>query len=161
MKIISALFSLLVAFSPAAVFAQSTPVPYGAPISLGDAKRIITAAGEEATKNNWNVVITVVDSGGHLVALERMDNAQYASIDVSHGKARTAVAFRRPSKAMQTSLGAGGEALRSLAIPDLFPIEGGLPLVQDGKIVGAIGVSGVTSEQDGQIAAAGMAALKK
>lgn len=140
----------------AAGFAQ----PYGAPIPLADAKRAIAAAQAEAAKNNWNVVIAVVDSGGQLVALERMDSTQYGSVDVAQEKARTAVAFRRSTKVFQDGVAGGGEGLRILRLPGALPIEGGLPLVIGGKLVGAIGVSGVTSAQDGQIAAAGVAALK-
>ncbi|MBL9203378.1 MAG: heme-binding protein [Opitutaceae bacterium] len=150
------LLALLLLTFAAAGFAQ----PYGAPISLSDAKRVLAAAQAEATKNNWNVVIAVVDAGGQLVALERMDSTQYGSVDVAQEKARTAVAFRRSTKAFQDGVAAGGEGLRILRLPGALPIEGGLPLVVGGKIVGAIGVSGVTSAQDGQIAAAGVAALK-
>ena len=143
----------------ARVFAADAPA-YGAPISLADAKRVISAAQAEATKNKWAVVISVVDSGGHLVALERMDSTQYGSVEVALEKARTAAAFRRPSKVFQDSVAAGGEGLRMLKLPGALPVEGGLPLLSGGKVVGAIGVSGVTSAQDGQIAAAGVAALK-
>ena len=133
---------------------------YGAPIPLADARRVIAAAQIEAMKNKWSVAIAVVDSGGHLVAFERMDTTQYGSIDVAQEKARTAVAFRRPSKAFQDTIAAGGEGMRMLKLPGALPIEGGLPLIIGGKLVGAVGVSGVTSAQDGQIAAAGVAALK-
>ena len=140
--------------------AQTPPAPYGAPIGLAEAKRVLAAAQAEAAKNKWNVVIAVVDSGGHLVALERMDSTQYGSVEVAQEKARTAAAFRRSSKAFQDGVAAGGEGLRMLVLPGALPIEGGLPIVVGGKVVGAIGVSGVTSAQDGQIAAAGVAALK-
>jgi uncharacterized protein GlcG (DUF336 family) len=140
--------------------AQIADVPYGAPIPLAEAKRVLIAAQAEAARNKWNVAIAVVDSGGHLVAFERMDATQHGSIDVAQEKARTAVAFRRPSKAFQDIVAAGGEGVRMLKLPGALPIEGGLPLVAGGRIVGAIGVSGVTSAQDGQIAAAGVAGLK-
>lgn len=133
---------------------------YGAPIPLAEAKRVMAAAQAEAAKNNWSVAIAIVDGGGHLVALERMDTTQYGSVEVALEKARTASAFRRPSKLFQDSVAAGGEGLRMLNLTGAMPIEGGVPLVSGGKIVGAIGVSGVTSAQDGQIAAAGAAALK-
>ena len=136
-------------------------VPYGAPISLADAKRVLAAAQAEAAKNNWNVVITIVDTGGHLVASERMDSTQYGSVEVALDKARSSAAFRRPTKVFQDGVAAGGEGLRILKLSGAMPVEGGLPLVAGGKIVGAIGVSGVTSAQDGQIAAAGVAALNK
>lgn len=134
--------------------------PYGAPISLPEARRVLAAAQAEAAKNNWSVAIAVVDAGGHLVAFERMDTTQYGSVDVAQEKARTAAAFRRPSKVLQDAVAAGGEGLRMLRLPGALPIEGGLPLIVGGKIVGAIGVSGVTSAQDGQIAAAGAAVAK-
>lgn len=134
--------------------------PYGAPIPLAEAKRVLAAAQAEATKNKWNVCIAIVDGGGHLVAFERMDSTQYGSVEVSLDKARSAAAFRRPTKAFQDGVAAGGEGLRLLKLSGGMPIEGGLPLVAGGKVIGAIGVSGVTSEQDGKIAAAGVAALK-
>lgn len=156
-QIVFALF--LTAIAPA-LRGQTSAQAYGAPIPLAEAKRVCAAAQAEASKNNWSVAIAVVDSGGHLVAFERMDTTQYGSVAVALEKAQTAVAFRRPSKAFQDSVAAGGEGVRLLKLAGATPIEGGLPLVSGGKIVGAIGVSGVTSAQDGQIAAAGVAALK-
>jgi uncharacterized protein GlcG (DUF336 family) len=141
------------------VVAAEAPA-YGAPISLPEAKRVLAAAQAEAAKNKWNVAIAIVDSGGHLVAFERMDTTQYGSVEVAQEKARTAAAFRRSSKVFQDGVAAGGEGLRMLRLPGAIPLEGGLPLVAGGKIVGAVGVSGVTSAQDGQIAAAGAAAIK-
>lgn len=140
--------------------AQVADVPYGAPIPMAEAKRVLAAAQVEATKNKWNVAIAIVDAGGHLVAFERMDTTQYGSVEVALQKAQSSAAFRRPSKVFQDGVAAGGEGLRLLRLPGALPIEGGLPLIVGGKIVGAIGVSGVTSAQDGQIAAAGVAALK-
>ena len=140
--------------------AQAPAPDYGAPIPLADAKRVLVAAQAEAVKNKWNVAIAIVDSGGHLVAYERLDSTQYGSVEVALEKARSAAAFRRPTKAFQDAVAGGGEGLRMLKLPGGMPIEGGLPLVIGGKIVGAIGVSGVTSAQDGQIAAAGVAGLK-
>ncbi|MEO6245953.1 MAG: heme-binding protein [Opitutaceae bacterium] len=142
------------------VRAQAPTPDYGAPISLADAKRAVAAAQAEAVKNKWNVVVAVVDAGGHLVALERIDSTQYGSVEVALEKARTSAAFRRPTKAFQDNVAAGGEGLRMLKLPGALPVEGGLPIVVGGKVVGAIGVSGATSAQDGQIAAAGLAALK-
>jgi glc operon protein GlcG len=142
---------ILAAFACAfAARAQVVDLPYGAPIPLAEAKRVIAAAQ----------AVAIVDAGGHLVALERMDTTQSGSVEVAQDKARTAAAFRRPSKAFQDNVAAGGEGLRVLRLSGATPIEGGLPLVIGGKIVGAIGVSGVTSAQDGQIATAGAAALK-
>lgn len=139
---------------------QVFDVPYGSPIPLADAKRAIAAAQAEAVKNRWAVAIAIVDTGGHLVAFERMDTTQFGSVQVAQDKARTSVAFRRPSKAFQDVVAGGGEGLRMLKLQGATPIEGGQPLVKDGRIIGAIGVSGVTSAQDGQIAAAGAASLK-
>ena len=152
-------FVLLLTFV-CALRAQIVDLSYGAPIPLAEAKRVLAAAQAEAVKNKWNVAISIVDTGGHLVAFERMDTTQFGSVEVAHEKARTSVAFRRPTKTFQDGVAAGGEGLRLLKLPGALPIEGGLPLVVGGKIVGAIGVSGVTSAQDGMIAAAGVAALK-
>ncbi len=154
------LLALIFAVLASALRAQAPAPDYGAPIPLADAKRVLAAAQAEAVKNKWNVVIAIVDSGGHLVALERLDSTQHGSVEVAVEKAKTAVAFRRPTKALQDAVAGGGEGLRTLKLPGATPIEGGLPLVVGGKMVGAIGVSGVTSAQDGQIAAAGVAALK-
>ena len=140
--------------------AQSTAVPYGAPIPLAEAKRVLIAAQAEAVRNNWNVAIAIVDSGGHLVAFERMDSTQHGSVAVAQEKARSAAAYRRPSKAFQDSLAKGGDGVRVLHLPGAIAVEGGLPIIIGGKLVGAIGVSGVISEQDGRIAAAGLTVLK-
>jgi uncharacterized protein GlcG (DUF336 family) len=160
MNCLRLLLPLFLAATAPAVRAQTLVPAYGAPISLPDAKRVLAAAQAEAARNNWNVAIAIVDGGGHLVAFERMDTTQYGSVNVALEKAGTAAAFRRSSKVFQDSVAAGGEGLRMLQLPGAIPIEGGLPLVAGGKIVGAIGVSGATSAQDGQIAAAGVAALK-
>jgi uncharacterized protein GlcG (DUF336 family) len=117
-------------------------------------------AQAEARKNNWNVVIAIVDSGGHLVSLQRLDNTQYGSIDIAKGKATTAVSLRRPTKALEDAIAGGGVGLRLLRVEGITPLEGGIPIVVDGKIIGGIGVSGVTSAQDAQIAKAGADALK-
>jgi uncharacterized protein GlcG (DUF336 family) len=159
MKIPLFLLALALAAAASPIRAQTTGMAYGAPVSLTDAKRIVKAAEAEAEKNDWKVVIAIMDTGGRLVLLERMDGSQLGSIEIAQGKAYTAVAFRRPSKAFQEGLGAGGEALRSLKTPGVTPLEGGLPLVVGGKIVGAIGVSGATSAQDAQIGTAGAAVL--
>ena len=141
--------------------APPPPAAYGPPISLANAKKVMAAAEAEAMKNNWNMVITILDSGGRLVMMQRMDNALLASIAVSEGKARTAIGFRRPSKAIDDAIASGGAALRLLSIEGegVF-VQGGLPIVIDNKAVGAIGVSGATSPQDEQVAQAGLNALK-
>jgi uncharacterized protein GlcG (DUF336 family) len=126
-------------------------------LTLAAARRLIAAAEAEATKHSWPVVVAVVDSGGHLLALARLDAAQTGSIEIAQQKARAAVAFKRPTKVWAETLAGGRQAV--LALPGVLPSEGGVPILYKGKLVGAIGVSGVTSEQDGQIAAAGIAAL--
>ena len=135
-------------------------IPYGTPIDLETAKRVAAAAGKEADGNNWPVVIAIVDSGANLVLFHRHDLAQLASIDIAQAKARTAVRMKRPTKLLEDGVTAGGAGLRILALDGVVPMEGGLPILKDGKVIGAIGVSGVTSPQDGQIAAAGLKALE-
>jgi len=135
-----------------------TPPPYGLSISIDQAKKAMVAAEAEARKNNWQVVISIVDTGGYLVMLQRLE-AQNASVDIAIGKARTAVNFRRPSKALEDSLAANGSALRILAVPGVTPLQGGLPIVVDGKIIGGIGVSGVLASQDEMVAKAGLDSL--
>lgn len=154
----------IIATAAAAAMASTSPgvaaqaAPYGAPINIEQAKKAMVAAEAEARKNNWQVVISIVDNGGHLVMLQRLD-AQNASVDIATGKAKTAVNFRRPTKALEDSLAAGGSALRLLALRDTTPLQGGLPIVVDGKIIGAIGVSGVTAAQDELVAKAGIDTL--
>ena len=138
-----------------------TPIPYGEPISLEQARAVIAAAEVEAQANNWPVAIAIVDGGGHLVAFARLENTQLGSIEVALQKAKTSALFRRPTKAFEDALGMGGANLKILDLPQALPIEGGLPIVHDGKIIGAIGVSGVKSTEDAQIAEAGLKALDK
>jgi len=128
-------------------------------LTLEAAKQIAAAAEAEAVKNNWNVVIAVVDDGGHLLYLQRMDETQTGSVEVATQKAKTAAAFKRPTKALEDAVAGGRNVI--LKLPGALPVEGGLPISVDGKIIGAIGVSGVTSQQDGQIARAGLEALAK
>ncbi len=149
-------------FAAATAGAQAPPPPaYGPAITLEQAKRVMAGAEAEAGKNSWPVVIAVVDSGGNLVMLSRLDNAQWGSIDVARGKAHSAVAFRRPTKVFQDAIGQGGANLRLLNLSGVSLLEGGIPIVVDGKIIGAVGVSGVTSQQDAQIGQAGIDALLK
>jgi glc operon protein GlcG len=138
-----------------------TPIPYGEPISLADARKVIAAATAEADNNKWPVAIAVVDGAGHLVAFDRLDNTQYGSIEVALQKAKTSALFRRPTKVFEDNVAAGGATLKVLKLPDALPIEGGLPILRDGKIIGAVGVSGVKSTEDAEIATAGLAALEK
>ncbi len=126
-------------------------------LTLADAKVIVAAARACAEENQWNVVIAVVDDGGHLILLERMDDTQLGSIQVAQEKARTASLFRRPTKKIEDTI-LGGR-VHMLNLPAATPIEGGLPLLHEGKVVGAIGVSGVQSFQDGIVAEAGGAAM--
>jgi glc operon protein GlcG len=136
------------------------PNPYGQPISLENAKKAAASALAEATKNNWNMAVAIVSPSGDLIYYEKMDHTQLGSADVAIAKARTAARFKRPTKAFQDALAAGGDGLRVLGVAGAIPVEGGLPLVADGKIVGAIGVSGATSAQDAQCAKAGTDAVK-
>jgi glc operon protein GlcG len=148
------------AATPAPAAAPAPPAPYGAPITLEAAKKAMAAAEAEARKNNWQVVIVVVDSGSHMVMLQKLDNAQHASIDIAKGKATSAVNFRRPTKALEDTIAGGGAGLRLLRVDGVMPLEGGIPIIVEGKIVGGIGVSGVLSSQDAQVARAGADALK-
>ena len=140
--------------------AQTAPPPYGTPIGIESARKVMAAAEAEASKNNWSVVIAIIDSGGHVVMIHRHDNVQLSSIELSQGKAKTALMFKRPSKVLDDAISSGGAGQRFLALKDIVPLEGGIPIVIDGKIVGSIGVSGVLSAQDAQIARAGIDALK-
>jgi len=134
---------------------------YGAPISFEQAKKVMAGAEVEATKNKWNMVIAILDTGGHLVMLHRLDGTQLGSIEAAKDKAYSAVHYRRPTKVFQDLVGQGGPNLRLLRLAGASPLEGGIPLVVDGKIIGAIGVSGAASEQDAQVAKAGADALTK
>jgi len=134
-------------------------VKYGPPISLAEASAMTAAALAEAGRNDWSMVIAIVDSTGHLVQLTRMDHAQYGSIDVAQAKARSALNFKRPTKVFEEVLAKGGAALRLLRLEGVCPIEGGVPIVRGGVIIGALGVSGAAAQEDGQVAAAALAAL--
>lgn len=126
-------------------------------LTLDDAKKIAVGAETEAMRNEWQVVIAIVDDGGHLLYLQRLDNTQFGSIHVAIEKAHAAIAFRRPTKIWEENIAQG--QLRYLNLPGTLPIEGGLPIVVNDQFVGAIGVSGVRSFQDAQIAQAGIDAL--
>ena len=158
-SIVGAILSFVLAFL---AFGAQAQTPYGAPLTLDQAKRAMAAAEAEARKNNWQVIISIVDSGGHLVMLQRMDNAQYGSIAIATDKAKSAAAFRRPTKVWQDLIAQGGVHMRVLNLTgDAGVLEGGVPIVLDSRVVGAIGVSGVSSDQDAQIATAGVNALAK
>ena len=129
-----------------------------AALTLATARKIAAAAEAEALKHAWPVVIAVVDDGGNLICLQRLDNAQFGSVDIAIQKAKSVVAFKRPTKAWEELLASGQQ--RVLGLPGVMSSEGGVPLTWKGQIVGAIGVSGVKPSEDGQIARAGAALLE-
>jgi len=143
-----------------AIAKAQMPNPLGGPVSLENARKAAAPALAEAEKNHWTVAVAVVDTGGNLIYYEKMDNTQIGSANVAIEKARTAALFKRPTKAFQDVLAGGGDGQRILSLKGVVAIEGGIPLVMDGKIVGAIGVSGATSAQDAQCAKAGADVLK-
>ena len=145
--------------APFAVLAQVLPNPYGPSLSTDHARKAAAAAIAEGRKNGWTVAAAVVDTGGSLVYFERIDGTQNGSSHVAVEKARSSVAFKRPTKAFEDAIVGGRTAV--LGLPGAVPLEGGLPILADGKIVGAIGVSGGTSQQDGVCAKAGVDALEK
>ena len=136
------------------------PNAYGQAISLENARKAAAAALAEAARNHWTMAVAVVDPNGTLIYYEKMDNTQLGSANVAVAKARSAALFKRPTKAFQDALASGGAGLRVMALEGAVPVEGGLPLLADGKIVGAIGLSGDTSEHDGQCAQAGASTIK-
>jgi uncharacterized protein GlcG (DUF336 family) len=140
--------------------AQAPPPAYGMPIGLESARKAATAAVAEARKNSWMMAVAVVDPAGNLVYFEKMDGTQTGSVNVAIEKARSAALFKRPTKAFQDVVASGGIGLRILGLPGAVPVDGGLPLVSEGKIIGAIGLSGGTSEQDGICAQAGVNTIK-
>jgi uncharacterized protein GlcG (DUF336 family) len=143
-----------------APFAPPPQVPYGLSVSTESAKHAAAASIAEAQKNNWKQAIAIVDTGGYLVYFEKMQDTQTGSVDLAIEKARTAALFRRPTKVFEDGVAAGGEGLRLLRLTGAIPIEGGVPIIVDGKIIGAVGVSGGTGAQDGQVAKAGATAVK-
>jgi glc operon protein GlcG len=146
---------------PPAPAATPAPPPYGPPITLDQAKRVMSAAELDAAKNSWTVAITILDSGGNLVMFHKFDNAQLSAVTTSEGKARTALEFKLPSKALDDAIAAGGAGMRLLALKDITPLQGGILILADGKIIGAIGVSGALSAQDEQVAKTGADVLAK
>jgi len=134
--------------------------PYGPPITLEAAKKAAAAAQAEAMRNHWLMTIAVVDPAGNLVYYERTDNSQAASSKIAIEKARSAAIFKRPTRAFQDAMAKGGVNLRILSLDGAVPIEGGVPLISEGRIVGAIGVSGDLSENDAQCANAAAQELK-
>jgi len=145
-----------------ASFGACAQVPqYGTSINLEQAMKVLAAAQAEARKNAWPVAIAIVDNAGLLVAYERMDNTQTAAVQVSIDKAVSAAMYRRSTKAFQDVLAGGGAGLRILGLRGASPVEGGLTLMMDGKVVGGIGVSGVNADQDGMVAKAGADSMPK
>jgi glc operon protein GlcG len=158
-SVLSGLVALLLLLCPTLAVAQMA-IPYGMSISLDSAKKVAAPALAEARKNNWTMAVAIVDTAGNLVYFEKMDGTQAASASIAVDKARSAVLFKRPTKALQDALAAGGDGLRILGLAGAVPVEGGIPLVVENKIVGAIGVSGGASNQDSQCATAGAALMK-
>jgi len=141
-------------------FAPPPQLPYGLSVSTENAKIAAAASIAEAQKNNWKEAIAVVDTGGYLVYFEKMQDTQTGSVELAIEKARTAALFRRPTKVFEDGVAAGGEGLRLLRLTGAIPIDGGVPIIVDGKVIGAVGASGVTGAQDGQVAKAGASAVK-
>lgn len=130
------------------------PHPYGAPIGVELARKIASAAIAEARRQGWTIAVAVVDGGGDLVYFERIDHTQAAGSEIAQDKARTAARFKRPTKMLEAGVQAGRLAI--LGLPGAVPLDGGLPIIIDGALVGGIGVSGASSEQDGLCAQAGV-----
>jgi uncharacterized protein GlcG (DUF336 family) len=150
-------------FAVAAFGQAPTPpanIPYGTPITADAAKKIAAAAIAEAGKNGWAMAVAIVDPGGFLVYFERMPDTQLGSVQVSIDKAKSAALFRRPTKVFQDSVAAGGAGLRMLGLTGAVPVEGGIPIIVKGKVIGAVGASGGASDQDGHTAQAGAAVIK-
>jgi len=158
-KAVLQILSILVfALSASVASAQQRP-SYGPSLSVDDAKKVAAGAVAEAKKNGWNVAIAIVDTGGLLVYYERLDDTQSASPLIAIEKARTSAMFRRPTRVFTDVIAKGGGGVAIMGLPGVTPNTGGLPIWRGGKIIGAIGVSGVTGDQDEEVAKAGAAAL--
>ncbi len=158
-QITKSILILMTFLAPASLIAQS-PAPYGPPVSLENAKRAAAVAVGEAHKNGWTMAVAVVDPSGTLVYYEKMDNTQNGSAKIAIDKARSAALFKRPTKAFADRLTSGAAGLPVLALEGAVPAEGGVPIFLEGHIVGAIGLSGDTSEHDGVCAQAGADSLR-
>jgi glc operon protein GlcG len=134
--------------------AQDKRPDYGTAVNVVGAKKIAAGVVAECQKNGWNVAVAVVDNHGFLVYFERMDNTQTASVDIAVGKARAAATYRRPTRVFMEAINKGGAA--TITLPGVFASPGGVPIMVDGKVTGAVGVSGVTGDQDEQCAKAGL-----
>jgi uncharacterized protein GlcG (DUF336 family) len=148
---------LFLALMSVTAIAQDRP-PYGPDVRLDQARKIAAAALAEAQKHKWRVATAIVDNHGFLVYFEKMDDTQTAGVQTAIEKARTAAMFRRPTKVMEDALNKGRASI--LAFPGVTPVDGGLPIMVDGRVLGGIGVSGVNADQDAQVAQAGLNALK-
>ncbi len=151
---------LAVAACALSVAAQAQVPQYGTSVNLEAAKKAIAAGQAEARKHGWPVAIAILDTAGMLVAYEKMDNTQTASIQVAIDKGRSAAIYRRPTKVFEDIVAKGGAGIRVMNLRDASMVDGGLPIVVDGKVIGGIGVSGVAGDQDGVVAKAGADALK-
>ena len=158
LKLITAISCLALFIVVGSPMAQQMPNPYGLNINLAMAKKVAAAAAEEAVKLKINVVIAIVDTGGQIVYLERFDVVQWGSLDVALHKAKCSIMYKRPTKALEDLIAKG--TLTYLTLDGIIAIEGGVPILQDGKIIGAIGVSGGSAAQDGEVARAGAAMVK-
>lgn len=152
-----ALAGLVAAFAGSAL-AQDRP-PYGTAVTLDQARKIATGAIEESRKQNWRMAVAIVDNHGFLKYYEMMDDTQTASAQIAIDKAKSAAMYRRPTKAFEDLVNKG--AVRLMSLPGAVPIEGGIPIMVNGRVIGAIGVSGMTSEQDGLAAAAGLKVIQQ
>jgi glc operon protein GlcG len=158
LKLMIAICCLALFVVVSTTIAQQMPNPYGLNINLATAKKVAVAAAEEAAKLKINVVIAIVDTGAHLVYLERFDVIQWGSLNVALHKAKCSIMYKRPTKALEDLILKGNTAY--LTLDGIIAIEGGVPILQDGKIIGAIGVSGGSPAQDGEVARAGAAMVK-
>ncbi|MGA2715376.1 MAG: heme-binding protein [Bryobacteraceae bacterium] len=146
---------------PLAALPQAAPpvIPYGVAVTPDVAKRAAAAAIVEAKKDGLQMAVAIVDTAGYLVYFERMPDTQLGSVEVAIGKAKSAALFRRPTKVFQDGVAAGGAGIRFLGLTGAVPVEGGVPLIVNGKLIGAVGASGGTSDQDGMVANAGAAVI--
>lgn len=158
LKLITAICCMALFVVAGTTMAQQMPNPYGPNINLATAKKVAAAAAEEAAKLKINVVIAIVDTGGNIVYLERFDVVQWGSAKLALHKAKCSVQWKRPTKALEDTIAKGN--MNYLTLDGISAIEGGVPIIQDGKIIGAIGVSGGSSAQDGEVAKAGAAMVK-
>lgn len=158
-SILGAGLAVTIAAFATGALAQQGPLPYGMNVSVDTAKKAAAAAVAESAKNGWFMAVTVTDTAGQLVYFERMDNTQAGSVNVAIGKARGAALYKRPTKVFQDLIAKGSEFTYLLGLEGASVVQGGIPIVADGKIVGAIGCSGATGAQDVQACTAGLAAL--